>query len=165
MACHVQQLPLKSERFVADVRRDIPFSVATLSAVPGQANVFLFRCENLVSLLPDYEIDDDGACAVYRTTFMSTHDQQPDNIIWRNIIINAKAQRVLCIDRMTKDGKTFGYIYVLQSETKEYSDTNTYHWDVSDPRLMLNVSAAIEGMTHLSTTRVKLSNHQHHHHD
>ena len=53
---------------------------------------------------------------------------------------------------MVQNGKTFGYVYVLQSETKEYSDGNTYHWDVSDPRLMLNVAGAIEYKTSLSVT-------------
>ena len=33
---------------------------------------------------------------------------------------------------------------------KPYSDSGTFHWDVSDPRLLLNVSDAIEGMSELS---------------
>ena len=87
---------------------------------------------------------------------MSTHDKQPVNVIWRNIVINHKAKRVLCIDRFVKDEKTFGFVYVLQSETKEYSDEHTCHWDVSDQRLLLNVAGAIEHMSSLSVTQLEL---------
>ena len=64
---------------------------------------------------------------------------------------------MLCIDRLAQNGKTSGYIYVLQSETKEYSDENTFHWDVSDPRLLLNVAGAIEHMSSLSVTQLELT--------
>jgi len=59
---------------------------------------------------------------------------------------------VLCIDRLIQNGRSFGYVYVLQSETARYSDSGTFHWDVSNPKLLLNVSDAIEGMSELSIT-------------
>ena len=156
MACRVQQ-PMGSERFAQDVQSDMPFKVSTLIAVPNNAGVYSFRCDRQVDLTPDYEIDAEGALMVYRTTFAPTHDKQPANVIWRNIVINRKAKRVLCVDRMIWEGRTIGYVYVLQSETKDYSDENTYHWDVSDQRLMLNVAGAIEHMTSLSVTQLQLT--------
>jgi len=155
VACRVQQ-PMSSERFAQDVQSDMPFKVSALNSVPNHDGAYAFRCENQVDLLPDYEIDAEGAQMIYRTTFAPTHDKQPTNVIWRNIVINHKAKRVLCIDRMVQNGKTFGYVYVLQSETKEYSDENTYHWDVSDQRLLLNVAGTIEHMTSLSVTQLEL---------
>ena len=155
VACHVQQ-PMSSERFAQDVQSDIPFKVSTMNSVPNHDGVYAFRCEDQVDLLPDYEVDAEGAVMVYRTTFAPMHEKQPSNVIWRNIIINRKAKRVLCIDRLVHGGKTSGYIYVLQSETKEYSDENTFHWDVSDPRLLLNVAGAIEHMSSLSVTQLEL---------
>ena len=149
--CRVQQ-PISCERFADDVRRDVPFSINTLTRVANHEDIFAFKCDAYISLLPDYEIDKDGASMVYKTTFMSTHDKQPVNTIWRNIVINRKNKRVLCIDRLLNDGKTFGYVYVLQSETKEYSDEHTYHFDVSDHSLLINVSGAIENMAELSVT-------------
>ena len=151
IACRVQQ-PMSSERFAQDVQRDMPFKTSELKTVNEHA--YSFRCDNYVALLPDYEVDAEGACMVYRTTFMSTHDKQPANVIWRNIVINRKAKRVLCIDRFVKDGKTFGYVYFMQAETKQYSDG--CHWDVSDHRLMLNVAGAIEHMSSLSITQLGL---------
>jgi hypothetical protein len=41
---------------------------------------------------------------------------------------------------------------VLQSETAHYSDSGTFHWDVSNHKLLLNVSDAIEGMSEFSVT-------------
>lgn len=155
IGCRVQQ-PMSSELFAQDVQSDIPFKVSAMNSVPNHDGVYSFRCENQVDLLPDYEIDAEGAMMIYRTTFAPTHDKQAANVIWRNIIINRKAKRVLCIDRMVQNGKTFGYVYVLQSETKEYSDENTFHWDVTDQRLLLNVAGAIEHMTSLSVTQLEL---------
>lgn len=151
--CKTQQATT-STQFAADVERDIPFKANELKAV--NAHTYSFTCDSYVALLPDYEVDAEGACMVYRTTFMSTHDRQPANVIWRNMVINPKAKRVLCIDRFVKDGKTFGYVYFMQAETKQYSDDQTCHWDVSDHRLMLNVAGAIEDMTSLSITQLQL---------
>ena len=157
VACRVQQ-PMSSERFAQDVQGDMPFKVSALHNVPNHDGVYSFSCESQVDMLPDYEVDAEGAVMVYRTTFAPTHDKQPANVIWRNIVINHKAKRVLCIDRLVRNGKTFGYVYVLQSETKEYSDGNTFHWDVSDQRLLLNVAGAIEHMSSLSVTQLNLMN-------
>ena len=155
VACRVQQ-PMSSERFAQDVQRDMPFKVNAMHNVPNHDGVYAFRCENQVDLLPDYEVDAEGAVMVYRTTFAPTHEKQPSNVIWRNIVINHKAKRVLCIDRLIQNGKTSGYVYVLQSETKDYSDANTFHWDVSDQHLLLNVAGAIEHMSSLSVTQLEL---------
>ena len=141
-----------SEEFAKDVQKDLPFKVSDLKAVSGHDNTYSFRSDAYIALLPDYEVDSEGASMIYRTTFVQTHNTQPSNVIWRNIVINRKAKRVLCIDRLIQNGRTFGYVYVLQSETARYSDSGTFHWDVSDHRLLLNVSDAIEGMSELSIT-------------
>ena len=139
-----------SEGFVRDVQKDIPFKVSGLKAVSGRENTYLFRSDGYIGLLPDYEVDSEGASMIYQTTFAPTHNTQPSSVIWRNIVINKRDKRVLCIDRLVKDNRTFGYVYVLQSETARYSDSGTFHWDVSNPKLLLNVSDAIEGMSKFS---------------
>ena len=148
-SCAVQRATT-SEDFVRDVQKDLPFKVSELKAVSGRENTYLFRSDGYIGLLPDYEVDSEGASMIYQTTFAPTHNTQPTNVIWRNIVINRKAKRILCIDRLVKDNRTFGYVYVLQSETARYSDSGTFHWDVSDPKLLLNVSDAIEGMSKFS---------------
>ena len=150
-SCAVQR-PTTSEGFAKDVRRDIPFKLNELKAVSNHDNTYSFRSDGYISMLPDYEVDSEGASMIYQTTFTQTHHTQPSNVIWRNIVINKRDKRVLCIDRLIQNGRTFGYVYVLQSETARYSDSGTFHWDVSNPKLLLNVSDAIEGMSELSVT-------------
>lgn len=148
-SCAVQRTTT-SEEFAKDVQKDIPFKVNELKAVSGHDNTYSFRSDEYISLLPDYEVDSERASMIYQTTFAPTHHTQSSSVIWRNIVINRKAKRVLCIDRLVQNGRTFGYVYVLQSETARYSDSGTFHWDVSNPKLLLNVSDAIEGMSEFS---------------
>ena len=150
-SCAVQRTTT-SEEFAKDVQKDLPFKVSELKTISNHDNTYSFRSDAYISLLPDYEVDGEGACMIYQTTFSPTYHTQPSNVIWRNIVINRKAKRVLCIDRLILNGRTFGYVYVLQSETARYSDSGTFHWDVSNPKLLLNVSDAIEGMSKLSVT-------------
>lgn len=148
-SCVVQRATT-SEEFAKDVQKDLPFKVSELKAISNHDNTYSFRSDGYIGLLPDYEVDGEGASMIYQTTFSPTHDKQPSNVIWRNIVINKRDKRVLCIDRLIQNGRTFGYVYVLQSETARYSDSGTFHWDVSNPKLLLNVSDAIEGMSELS---------------
>ena len=148
-SCAVQR-PTTSVEFVRDVQKDLPFKVSELKAVSNHDNTYSFHSDGYISMLPDYEVDSEGASMIFQTTFAPTHYTQPSNVIWRNIVINRKAKRVLCIDRLVQNNRTFGYVYVLQSETARYSDSGTFHWDVSDPKLLLNVSDAIEGMSKFS---------------
>ena len=148
-SCAVQRTTT-SEEFTKDVQKDIPFKVNDLKPVSGHDNTYSLRSDAYIGLLPDYEVDSEGASMIYQTTFAPTRSTQPTNVIWRNIVINRKAKRVLCIDRLIQNGRTFGYVYVLQSETARYSDSGTFHWNVSNPKLLLNVSDAIEGMSELS---------------
>ena len=150
-SCAVQRTTT-SEEFAKDVQKDLPFKVSELKTISNHDNTYSFRSDAYISLLPDYEVDSEGASMIYQTTFAPTHNTPPSNVIWRNIVINRKAKRVLCIDRLILNGRTFGYVYVLQSETARYSDSGTFHWDVSNPKLLLNVSDAIEGMSKLSVT-------------
>lgn len=152
-ACGVQK-PLTEEQCTQAIRKDMPFSVTEFK--PVKPDVYSFLCDKYISMLPDYEVDNEGASIVWRTTFAATHDKQPTSVIWRNIIVNKKQCRILCIDRLLKDGKTFGYVYVLQGETKAIP--NGYHWDVTDQRLMLNVAPILETQTELSVKLLRVVN-------
>ena len=148
-SCAVQRA-MTSVEFLRDVQKDLQVEVTELKPVSGHDNTYSFRSDAYVGLLPDYEVDSEGASMIFQTTFAPTHATQPSSVIWRNIVINRNAKRVLCIDRLVQNGRTFGYVYVLQSETARYSDSGTFHWDVSNPKLLLNVSDAIKGMSELS---------------
>ena len=149
-ACAVQK-PLTEAQYEQSVRRDMPFAVSEFKQV--KPDVYSFRCDKYVDMLPDYEVDDEGTSMIWRTTFAPTHTAQPQQYIWRNIVIDKKNCRVLCIDRLLKDNKTFGYVYVLQGETKNIP--NGFHWDVTDQRHMLMVAPVFADQTDLSVELLK----------
>ena len=143
--------PMTETQYTQSVQKNLPFAVADFK--PVKPDVYAFRCDTYVGLLPDYEVDEEGASMIWRTTFEPTHNAQPPQYIWRNIVIDKRNCRVLCIDRLLKDGKTFGYVYVLQGETKTIS--NGFHWDVTDPRHVLNVAPILTEQTSLSLDLLK----------
>ena len=140
------QKPLTDVQYEQSVRKDMPFAMTEFKQV--KPDVYAFKCNTYVDLLPDYEVDNEGAPMIWRTTFEPTHTVQPPQFIWRNVVINKRNCRILCIDRLLKDGKTFGYVYVLQGETKNIPDG--FHWDVTDQRHMLNVAPILTDQTKLS---------------
>jgi len=150
VACGIQK-PLTDAQYEQSVRRDIPFAVSDIKQV--KPDVYAFKCDKYVDMLPDYEVDNEGASMIWRTTFAPTHTTQPPQYIWRNIVIDKKNCRVLCVDRLLKDNKTFGYVYVLQGETKNIP--NGFHWDVTDQRHMLNVAPILTEQTELSVELLK----------
>ena len=145
ISCGLQK-PLTDEQYAKAVRKDMPFKVSELKLL--KPVVYSFSCNGYVDLLPDYEVDKEGSMIVWRTTYVSMRQKQSDQVIWRDIVVSKRHQRVLCIDRLLKDDKTFGYVYVLQGETKKCPQG--YHWEVSDHRLMLSVAAIFEDMTEMS---------------
>ena len=149
-ACGIQK-PLTDAQYAQSVQKDLPFAVSEFKQV--KPDVYAFKCDMYVDMLPDYEVDNEGASMIWRTTFEPTHTAQPLQYIWRNIVINKRNCRVLCVDRVLKDDKTFGYVYVLQGETKQVP--NGFHWDVTDQRHMLNVAPILEEQTDLSVELLK----------
>lgn len=144
-ACGVQK-PMSEAQYVQSVRKDMPFAVREFKQI--KQDVYAFSCDDYIGMLPDYEVDNEGTLMVWRTSFASTHATQSPQYIWRNIVIDKRNCRILCIDRLLNDGKTFGYVYVLQGETKNIP--NGFHWDVTDPRHMLMVAPVLEDQTELS---------------
>ena len=149
-SCGVQK-PLTETQYEQSVRRSMPFAVSEFKQI--KPDVYAFKCDKYVDLLPDYEVDNEGAQMIWRTTFEQSHATQPAQYIWRNIVIDKKNCRVLCIDRLLKDNKTFGYVYVLQGETKNIP--NGFHWDVTDQRHMLMVAPVFADQTDLSVELLK----------
>ena len=146
------QKPLTEAEYQQAIVKSLPFQVSKFK--PMKQDVYSFRCDRCVDWLPDYEVNDEGAMMIWRTTFAQTHTTQPAQYIWRNILIDRQKSRILCIDRVLKDGLTQGYVYVLQSETRK--SPNGYHWDVTDPRHMMMTGAILQAQTELSVELLKI---------
>lgn len=151
VACGSQK-PLSEEQYTHAIQKSVPFAMSQFKQL--KENVYSFRCDRYVDWLPDYEVNDKGATMVWRTTFDQTHTTQPPQYIWRNIVIDKRANRILCIDRLLRDGLTSGYVYVLQGETKTIPDG--CHWDVTDQRHMMITAPILENQTELSVELLKI---------
>lgn len=79
--------------------------------------------------------------------------RQSEDNVWRNVIVSRKSQRVMCIDRYLRQGRTVGYCYVLQSERKEYPVYGTFHWDVSDSRNIEMVGMMLDDLKKIALQR------------
>ena len=83
---------------------------------------------------------------------------QTEEDIWRNVLVSHKNQRVVCIDRYLRGGRTVGYCYVLQSERKEFPTYGKLHWDVSDSRNIEMVGVMLEDLKALTLKRQQMNN-------
>ena len=121
------------ERFERSVLKELPFSVDSMSWLTcGDLPTFRFANAEYANARPDAEIRPDGDYWVCNMFDAEPIVHQKEENIWRNVLVSRKHQRVVCIDRYLRKGRTMGYCYILQSERKEYPTYGTFHWDVSD---------------------------------
>ena len=70
-------------------------------------------------------------------------------------LTSKKNQRIICIDRYLSEGRTKGFVYVLQSKTKKFPTLGLYHWDVSDPHNIEMAGGTLEHLRKLTLKRMK----------
>ena len=146
----------EAQRFEASVGKELPFHVDSLRWMDGGDMASgQFANHGYVATPPDAEIGMDGNLSVYRTFDFQKALRQTEDKVWRNVVVSKKNQRVICIDRYLRDGRTLGYVYVLQSESRKYPNLGKYHWDVSDPHNMELAGVTLEHLRNLTLKRIK----------
>ena len=119
----------EAERFDASVRKELPFAIDSLCWLDGvDMATYRFACRDYVATAPDAFIGPDGELNVYKTTILEKPIRQAEDMIWRNVVVSKKNQRIICIDRYLSEGRTKGFVYVLQSESKRFRTLGPYHW-------------------------------------
>ena len=150
--CHTKNMT-EAERFDASVREELPFDVDSLRWLDGvDMATYQFACKDYVATPPDAFIGLDGALNVYNNFLFEKPTRQSEDMVWRNVVVSKKNQRIICIDRYLSEGRTKGFVYVLQSETKRFPTLGLYHWDVSDPH---HIEMAGENLEHLRKLTLK----------
>ena len=156
----------EAQRFDTSVRKELPFKVDSLIWLDETGEVtYQFSHPYYIPTLPDAEIAMDGTLSGYRNFdfLKAIPDKAPtrgrllqtEDKVWRNVVVSKKNQRIICIDRYMKKGATQGYVYVLQSESKEFPTFGRYHWDVSDPHNIEMVGVTLERLRKLTLKRIK----------
>ena len=146
----------EAERYDASVRRELPFAVDSLRWLDGvDMATYQFACKYYIATPPDAFIGMDGELNVYKTSLFDKPTLQTEDMVWRNVVVSKKNQRIICIDRYLRNGRTKGFVYVLQSETKQFPTLGLYHWDVSDPHNIEMAGESLEHLRRLTLRRIK----------
>ena len=146
----------EAERFDASVRKELPFVVDSLRWLDGvDLATYQFACRDYVATPPDAFIRPDGALNVYNNFLFETPTRQTEDMVWRNVVVSKKNRRIICIDRYLSEGRTKGFVYVLQTETKHFPTLGLYHWDVSDPHNIEMAGGTLEHLRKLTLKRIK----------
>ena len=123
----------------------------------GDLPTFRFANAEYADARPDAEIRPDGDYWVCNMFDAEPIVHQKEENIWRNVLVSRKHQRVVCIDRYLRKGRTMGYCYILQSERKEYPTYGTFHWDVSDSHNIEMVGTMLDNLKELALKRRQLN--------
>lgn len=149
----------EQQRFERSIIKELPFSVDSISwLTSGDFPTFRFANAEYTDARPDAEIRPNGDYWVCNMFDAEQPLQQTEENIWRNVLVSRKNQRVVCIDRYLRGGRTVGYCYVLQSERKEYPTYGTLHWDVSDSRNIEMVGVMLDDLKGLALKRHQMNN-------
>ena len=175
-ACQTNNIS-EAQRFETSIRKELPFRIDTLRWFDGvDMATYQFASQDYIQTPPDAEIGMNGELSVYRTFDYQNAipadaparpygtlspertrslSRQTEDKVWRNVVVSKKNQRIICIDRYLRDGRTLGYVYVLQCETKKFPTLWKYHWDVSNPHNTESAGAALEHLRNLTLRRIK----------
>ena len=161
----------EQQRFERSILKDIPFSVDSVSWLftplsfgeglgvrSGDFPTFRFANAEYTDARPDAEIRPNGDYWLCNTFDAEQPKPQSEENIWRNVLVSRSNQRVVCIDRYLRGGRTVGYCYVFQSERKEYPTYGTLHWDVSDARNIEMVGEMLDDLKGLALKRHQMNN-------
>lgn len=144
------------QNFMQSVRKELPFQVDSFRYSAHSDFVeFRFANPGYIATAPDVEIDSEGKTIIYRTTMLEPLTHQKEDMVWRNVVVSKKRQRVICIDRYLREGRTEGFVYAFQTESKKYPTYGTYHWDVSDSRHIEMMGTMLDNMHQLAVKRLK----------
>lgn len=169
----------EAQRFVASIKKELPFRIDSLHWLDGvDIATYQFTNQDYSPALPDAEISMNGELFVYRTFDFQkaipaaaparpfgtlspertrSLSRQAEDKVWRNVVVSEKNQRIICVDRYLRDGRTQGYVYVLQSKSKKFPTLGKYHWDVSDPHNIESAGASLEHLRNLTLRRMKVN--------
>ena len=155
MSCRTTKFT-EEQSFLRSVEKDLPFRVDSLRYSNNSDYVELrFANKDYIAAAPDLEIDHEGKVEVYRTFDKEPIARQSRLVVWRNVVVSKKHQRIICIDRYHRHGRTEGYIFVFQSESKKYPTYGTFHWDVSISHLIEFTGMMVHDLQKLATQRIK----------
>ncbi len=145
VACNTPR-PLTQDDYDLSIRNNMPFEVDSFYRIHDGYYGFYTNHEKHVP--PQYVLKPDGAFHLMTRHLSSKTDLQRVDEIWRNINVLPQDGRIVCTDRIVKNGKYRGFVYVMQEEGSPFGN---YHWDVTEPSNMQFASRILDSF--LDNTR------------
>ncbi|MBQ0070086.1 MAG: hypothetical protein KBT09_10130 [Bacteroidales bacterium] len=142
--------PLTQEDYDESIRKNLPFEVDSFYRLYN--GYYAFDTKHEKHIPPQYILKGDGAFHLTTEYMISKLDLQSADEIWRDITVLPKDGRIICTDRIIKNGKYCGYVYVMQNDASPFGN---YHWDVTLPSNMQFASRILD--TFLDNTRDMLN--------
>ena len=131
--------PTDGMRYLKQLVRSLPFEIDSICAV-SEDYYLVFENEQPLTFAPDYEITIDSVVYNMNGEVFHPDAQQRKDVIWRNIYVQPRQHRLLCMDRVYVGKRWMGIIYVIQSPYKGLRDFpysiwhNLTSWDCTDFR-------------------------------
>jgi len=145
----------RGRKWMTDILQDMPFRPDSVGFV--YADQYLVVETALpVDLAPDYEIHTDSALYLMRGEVFHPDRIQRADVIWRNLVFNRRAGRILCIDRFHIGNRHMALVYVLQSKGKALRRAGIGDWycfpswDVTDPHNLMSTGNTLDYYENLS---------------
>ena len=134
--------------YISSAISKIPISVDSLELVLADRFI-VFTPKIKSQWMPDYVRRADAAElvveAIPRTNAIQSHDE-----IWRNFIFDNKRHRILVVDRLVKNGKHIGIVYVMQGEDRHVPFSGTFHYDITSRRNIQPVGEHMRALLDIS---------------
>lgn len=138
----------KCARYLADVVKHIPMKIDSTQVI--LADQYLILSTNATRAWePDYVRRADGAILTVEANPVENL-VQPQDELWRNLIVNKPKHQIIVVDRIIKNNKHYAIVYVLQSESKSSPLSRNIQYDITSARNIQSTGTMLEALMHKS---------------
>ncbi len=134
----------KCAKYLADVVKQIPLKIDSIEVI--LADQYLILSTNANSAWePDYVRRADGAILTVQANPVQSL-VQPQDELWRNLIINKSKHQIIVVDRLIKNNRHYAIAYVLQSESKSSPLSRNIQYDITSARNIQSTGTMLEAL-------------------
>ena len=145
----------KLAKYLIDVVNRIPLKIDSVDVI--FTDEFMILSINPKSTwMPDYVRQADGAFLTVEAMPVEGL-VQPEDELWRNLIVDKSKRQIIVVDRIVKKGKHYAFVYILQSEGKSSPYARSIHFDITNPRNIQSVGNQLEALMARSLRAAELS--------
>ncbi|MBO4721673.1 MAG: hypothetical protein J5629_01940 [Muribaculaceae bacterium] len=132
----------KLANYLADVIKQIPLKIDSIEMIFADQFLIL-TTSGSDTWEPDYVRRADKAVLTIQGYPIESL-VQPEDELWRNLIINKSKRQIIVVDRLIKNDRHYAIVYVLQSESKSSPFSANYQYDITNPRNIQSIGTNLD---------------------